>query len=98
MNNQETLDNQPVKKMQQKEAVRNFILSEIAEKGVVRAEGDPLKVLVTKDIRDKVRARLFDGFKSGSINLNTEKDDSQLKKYCSGVLSNWLKKDEFYSK
>ena len=37
---------------------------------------------------------LFEGFRSGSIELDREYDDSGLKAYVSGLQSNWLRKDK----
>ena len=94
--NQESVEVE-VKKLSQKEAVKQFILDAIAAKGVVREEGAPLKVLVTKDIRVTVKDRLFAGFRDGSITIASQKDDKALRKYCSGLISNWLSKDKEFN-
>ena len=82
--------------LSQKEAVKQFILEAVEAKGCVREEGAPFSVLVTKDIRVSVKERLFSGFRDGSIRLKSEKDDKALRKYCSGLISNWLKKDKSF--
>jgi len=47
----------------------------------------------TKEERAQVNNILFEGFRSGSIELEREYDDSGLKAYVSGLQSNWLRKD-----
>lgn len=85
------------KVLSQKEAVRTYLLEAIEAKGVVRAEGEPLKSLVTKDIRKVVKQRLFNSFRDGSIKLSKPKNDTELNKYCSGLISNWLSKDKTFN-
>lgn len=82
-------------KLSQKDAVTVFITE--ALKGVTVPEGVKLKDLVTKDVRKVVRQRLFNGFKAGEIKLGKTYDDSKLKKYCSGLINNWLKKDNRFN-
>jgi hypothetical protein len=80
-------------KLSQKDAVFNFLV-EALNGNTKRADGEGLKVLVTKDIRKVVRQRLFQEIKAGNVKLARPMDDSKLKKYCSGLINNWLKKDE----
>lgn len=47
----------------------------------------------SKEQRSAINAILFEGFKEGKIELGRVFDDSELKNYVSGVLSNWLRKD-----
>lgn len=75
----------------QKEAVYSFTIEALAN--TPRPEGVALRDTVTKDIRKVVRNRLFAGMRDGSVKLTREMDDSKLKKYCSSMLNNWLKKD-----
>lgn len=75
----------------QKDAVYQFAVEALA--GATRAEGQALRALVTKEVRKAIRVRLFEGVKSGSIKLSRSMDDSKLKKYCSSLINNWLKKD-----
>jgi hypothetical protein len=78
-------------KMSQKNAVYNFVNE--ALENVVLAEGQKLKELVTKEIRKIVRQKLFAAVKSGQVKLSKQYNDSRLKKYCSGLINNWLGKD-----
>ena len=48
----------------------------------------------TKEQRASVNQVLFEGFRSGSIELDREYSDSELKAYVSGLQSNWLRKDK----
>ena len=48
----------------------------------------------SKEQRASVCAILFEGFRSGSIQLDREFTDPELKNYVSGLLSNWLRKDK----
>ena len=47
-----------------------------------------------KEQRAQVNAILFEGFKTGDIQMDGEKTDSDLKGYVSGLQSNWLRKDK----
>ncbi len=92
MDNQE----QPVEtktepsKLSQKDAIYNYVMSALNNKP---AEGQKLKELVDKDVRKVVRQKLFQAFKTGEIKISKQYDDSKLKKYCSGLINNWLEKD-----
>lgn len=57
----------------------------------------PLRARVTKEVRKSIRRKLFDGVKSGSVKLSRSMDDSKLKKYCSSLINNWLKKDSRFN-
>jgi DNA-binding ferritin-like protein (Dps family) len=81
-------------KLSQKDAVYTFVLAALENKP---ADGQKLKDLVTKDVRKVVRQRLFASVKSGEIKLSKQFDDSKLKKYCSGLINNWLKKDSRFN-
>jgi len=48
----------------------------------------------SKDHRARVIDDLVIGFRAGEIDLDREYDDKGLRNYCSGLLSNWLRKDE----
>ena len=48
----------------------------------------------SKEERAQVNAILFEGFRSGTIELDREFSDSDLKSYVSGLQSNWLRKDK----
>jgi hypothetical protein len=81
------------KVMTQEEAVFQAITRVMGE---VEGKFEP-----TKEERAQVTEILVEGFKSGRIALkdtpsNREKlsDDAKLRSYCSGLQSNWLRKDE----
>ena len=48
----------------------------------------------SKEERASVNQILFEGFRSGTIELDREYTDSELKAYVSGLQSNWLRKDK----
>lgn len=84
-------------KLSQKDAVFNFVSDALAADGLgdkyKLPEGTKLKDIVTKEIRKVVRQRLFKAITDGSVKLSKAMDDSKKKKYCSGLINNWLKKD-----
>lgn len=81
-----------VAQTEQKDAVHALALQ--ALNGAQPAEGQPLKSLVTKEVRKAIRVGLYDGIKAGTIKYSKAgKSDGQLKKYCSSLINNWLKKD-----
>lgn len=89
---------QPDTKISQKDAVYNFVREALVEgNAIAQAEGMKLKELVTKEIRKIVRTRLFQGMKNGDIKMKQPMDDSKLKKYSSGLINNWLKKDHRFN-
>jgi hypothetical protein len=92
----ETTETAP-QKLSQKDAIFNFLMEALGGLVHNRQEGQPLKSLVTKDIRKVVRVRLFQEFKAGNVKLSKNYDDGKLKKYCSGLINNWLKKDERFN-
>jgi hypothetical protein len=47
----------------------------------------------SREQRAQVNAILFEGFRSGTIQLEREFNDTELKAYVSGLQSNWLRKD-----
>ena len=71
-------------KMTQKEAVYNAISE-------VKSFEDNDVVELTKDERATVRTMLVASFEADEIELKSPQDD--LKKYCSGLINNWLRKD-----
>lgn len=48
----------------------------------------------SKEQRAQVNLILFESFKAGTIEMETEKSDTDLKGYVSGLQSNWLRKDK----
>jgi hypothetical protein len=80
-----------VGKLGQKDAVYLFVNQALNAPDL--APGTKLKELVTKEVRKVVRQRLFAAVRSGEMKFSKQYDDSRLKKYCSGLINNWLKKD-----
>lgn len=74
-------------KMTQKEAVFQAICN------VTGFTGDGV-LEISKEQRGQVNAILFEGFRSGHIELDKEYSDSDLKSYVSGLQSNWIRKDK----
>lgn len=79
------------KKTSQKDAVYTFVVEALGSAN--KPEGTKLKELVTKEVRKIVRTRLFAAVRAGQVSCAKPFDDSKLKKYCSGLINNWLKKD-----
>ena len=48
----------------------------------------------SKEQRAQVNSILFEGFRSGTIELDREFNDTDLKSYVSSLQSNWLRKDK----
>ena len=88
---QEQTAEQTASKLSQKDAVYTYVTEALG--GQQPGEGQKLKDLVTKEVRKVVRQRLFSAVKSGEVKVSKQFDDSKLKKYCSGLINNWLKKD-----
>lgn len=81
-------------KLSQKEAVYNAITSVLSENNISVSEGTDVSTLMTRELRSQVNQVLFEGFRSGSVELDREYSDSDLKAYVSGLQSNWLRKDK----
>lgn len=82
-------------KMNQKDAVFAAVTQVLANAGIAFDEGKTVvKPLMTKELRAQVNAILVQGFKAGTIELDGEKSDTELKQYVSGLQSNWLNKDK----
>jgi hypothetical protein len=78
----------------QKEAVFSAVTSVLNESGI-SFEGQNVSLLLSRELRSQVTSILVEGFKNNSISLSkTFSDDNGLRTYCSGLLSNWLKKDK----
>jgi hypothetical protein len=84
----------------QKQAVRNALLSQLEDYqlgGEVR-----ITEVLNDDIKKKAREILFEGFRAGTIQYKPEfqskvNDDQELKKYVSGLLNNWIRKDKDFN-
>lgn len=80
-------------KLTQREAVYNAITGVLAEHGVNFESGQDVSAVMTKEFRGQVNEVLFMGFRSGTIEISKEFDDSALKAYASSLQSNWIRKD-----
>lgn len=79
----------------QKEAVFTAVTSVLSEAGINVAEGSDFATHLTREHRAQVTSILVEGFNSGSITLDKSfEDESALRTYCSGLTSNWLRKDK----
>lgn len=86
-------------KMNQRTATVNTILAVLSERGVnyeLNGETSISQVLNETD-RAKVRDILFAQFRSGNVEYKASfqakvNDDSELKKYISGLVNNWIRK------
>lgn len=88
-------------KVNQKQAVRNAIFSVLEEKGQDFELNGSVAIGEVFNSDDKAKAReiLFAGFKSAEIEYKESfqskvDDDTELKKYVSGLLNNWMRKDK----
>lgn len=81
-------------KQTQKEAVYTAIINVLGEKGIEVTEGMNVAPHMTREVRGQVNQILFEGFKSGSIEIDREFSDTELKAYVSGLQSNWIRKDK----
>lgn len=83
--------------IEQKDAVFNLALSAVnatLKQSTPTPTGKAFKELITKEVRKAIRVGLYDGIKNGDIKYSKAgKSDGQLKKYCSSLINNWLKKD-----
>lgn len=103
---------QITEQMSQKNAVFLFVKSvlDLNQEGTALTNGVVLKnclLASSEDIVEVLRAKkakrkavqvlLFDALKAGNVKISCEKTDAQLRKYCSGLVNNWLKKDPRFS-
>src|SRR5690606_35898849 len=81
-------------KQSQKEAVFSAVTSVLSEAGVDVPEGTPVSGVLTREYRGQVTNILVEGFNSGTIALDKMfESEAALRAYCSGLTSNWLRKD-----
>ena len=73
--------------MNQKEAVFTAICSVTGHTGEGTLE-------ISSEQRAQVNMILFEGFRANKIQLDREFSDADLKKYVSGLQSNWIRKDK----
>lgn len=81
-------------KQTQKEAVFSAVTNVLGEQNISIEEGVSVAPYMTREVRSQVNQILFEGFKSGHIELDKEFTDSELKGYVSGLQSNWIRKDK----
>jgi hypothetical protein len=86
LNNNSLMEEHIMSKMTQKEAVFQAVTNVCQSADGVYSP--------TKEQRGQVNNILFAGFREGSIELEREYTDSELKAYVSGLQSNWLRKDK----
>ena len=81
-------------KLSQKEAVYNAVVSVLNENNITITEGADVSTLMTRETRAQVNQVLLESFRNGSVELDREFNESELKTYISGLQSNWLRKDK----
>lgn len=91
-------------KVNQKTATCNALLSVLADRGVnYELNGEtPIKEVLTDSDKEKVRGMLFTMFRAGEIEYKEAfqskvDDDSELKKYISGLVNNWIRKNKEFN-
>lgn len=83
----------------QREATFEAITTVLSNSNVNFTSGNNVKSVLTSEHKKQVRQILMNGFKSGSIECTPDfaktklTSDTELSKYCSGLISNWVKKD-----
>ena len=83
--------------MTQKCAVYAAITGVLAEAGVLFEDGMNIAGVMTKELRGQVNQILFEGFRGGTVTLDKEYNDADLKAYVSGLQSNWIRKDKRFN-
>ena len=84
------------KQLKQKDAVFKYYIESLERHNVDITEKVPLKSHMNKSIRAMTRRKLYNGFKNKEVRLNSDYSNGKLKKYCSSLIDNWMKKDERY--
>ena len=86
--------------MKQNEAVYSATMSVLEDNDIQFEDGDNINTLITPDMRQDVIGIVMEGFKTGKVDFkdtpaNKEKlaNDTKLKEYVSGLVSNWYRKD-----
>lgn len=83
-------------KQTQKAAVFMAVTSVLAEAGIKVNEGDNIADILknNRELRAQVTSILVEGFNNGTIVLSESfENEAALRTYCSGLTSNWLRKD-----
>lgn len=91
-------------KVSQKQAVRNAIFSVLEDAGKTYELNGPVAIgeVFNSDHKASAREILFAGFKAGEVEYKESfqakvDDDKELKKYVSGLLNNWMRKDKEFN-
>ena len=86
-------------KSNQRTATVNAILSVLQDNGInYELNGDtPVKEVLNDSMKSQVRELLFAAFRAGQVEYKASfqskvDDDSELKKYISGLVNNWIRK------
>jgi len=78
----------------QKEAVFSAVTSVLSEAQISVNEGENYATHLNRELRAQVTNILVEGFNNGTIVLEKSfESESDLRTYCSGLTSNWLRKD-----
>lgn len=85
-------------KQSQREATYNAIVSVLESNAIAFNPGDDVKNLLTSSMKKTVRSELVNGFNNNTIAAGDDfmskfGSEIELNKYCSGLISNWIKKD-----
>lgn len=82
-------------KISQKDAVYSVTIETLNENNISFEEGiDCMSSVVDKDIRNTIVEKLLNLFENNKVIVNKQQEDSDLKRYVSGLVSNWAKKDD----
>lgn len=82
-------------KQTQKDAVYSAVTSVLNENGVQVDSDVNVSSVLTRELRAQVTSILVEGFLNNRISLDKQFDsNASLRAYCSGLMSNWLKKDK----
>lgn len=80
--------------MNQKEAVHSAITAVFSENNIAVTDGESFSTYMNRELRAQVTNILIEGFNKGTIELaKTFTSEAELRTYCSGLTSNWLRKD-----
>jgi len=82
--------------LKQKEAVYHFVNQALegTDVTVAQLKDVSVKTAAKKAVLKQVRVNLFHGFRNGTVKISKQKSDGELKKYCSIITCNWLRKDK----
>jgi hypothetical protein len=81
-------------KLSQKDAVHNAVTSVLSSNDIEFNATTNVGTLMNRQLRAQVNEALFNGFRAGTIDLDREFTDTELRAYVSGLQSNWIRKDK----